>query len=109
MEELKPGQILLWNDFETPDDPNSGIKPFWFLFLGDTGVIQSPLWLFFAKATTQLHYYGFGGSRSTNIVYRFSDYLSYGFTQECLVDFSYPPIEKEVSQYEIKSKVARLS
>ncbi len=103
MEEWKPGLVLLWNAYETPDDLNSVIKPFWFLLLGDTGRIQSPLGLFFAKATTQLHYYAPGGLRSTNIVYRFSDYLSYGFTQECLIDFSYPPIEKEASH--VRNKI----
>ncbi len=107
----KTGQVLKWNSYENPDDPQSPIKPFWFVVLGDTGLIEEPTYLILVKATTQFQYYEEGALRSGNPILRLPGFADYGFDQQCLLDFGAPPkiepeqeVERRIDSKQIEVK-----
>jgi hypothetical protein len=102
MSSLTPGTVLVWNGYEYPDDPKSAIKPFWFVVLGDTGLLDEPIYLLLIKSTTQLHYYESTGSRAKHPVIRLPEFNEYGFDKECLLDFGSIPIEKTLNEVQRK-------
>jgi hypothetical protein len=48
---LKPGTVFKWEKFPYPRI-GTEIKARWFVYLGDTGIIQGPIIAFFHTTTT---------------------------------------------------------
>ncbi len=112
MKELEVGHVILWKDYPFPDDKEQKeLKNFWFIVIGDSGVISEPRNLILVKATTQIHYYTMG-NRSTDIIISLEQsYSTYGFTNPCVVDFSWAPkvhekeyMNKNISENKIEIK-----
>ncbi|WP_061256874.1 hypothetical protein [Leptospira interrogans] len=98
---------MVWNDFPDGHDPKAKPKPFWFVVLGDTGTFgippDAPI---LCKSTTRTLYYEEFEKRGNHIIHEFGDqYKNYGFTAECLLDFTAKPYQYSVSKIEeLKSK-----
>lgn len=54
---FKVGDIFYWQDYPFPDDPNSPIKPRYFIFLGNTPIVISPKYLYLWTTTGRTEKY----------------------------------------------------
>ena len=89
---LEVGDVFVWPEFPDGRDQASDIKPRWFVCLGRTGVMHTPVSIFLSTTTTQLHHYAKGGSRQHRIFLRIRA-GQFGFTDDCVIDFSDAPYD----------------
>ena len=67
--------------------PKSGeVKPRWFIYLGRTSAMSTPIFAFLCTTTTQVSEFAPGGKRGNHDIRRF-DASSKIFEQPCVLDF----------------------
>jgi len=74
-----------WNVF--PDQRAGGIKPRWFIYLGQSSIIIPPIFLYFCTTTTQLQHFNSGGDRSHHTIKRFDVRQFHMFEENCILDY----------------------
>ncbi|WP_032927003.1 hypothetical protein [Leptospira santarosai] len=84
--DLRPGNVIKWIDFEEGRDPNSPLKPFWFLYWGTYG--DDPKYILLHRFTTNFEAYESGGNRSSHKIKKFyRNPHNKFFLEDCLLDF----------------------
>lgn len=95
---MRSGDIFRWNNFPDPKYDTKDIKARWFVYLGDTGKLSSPVISYILTATTNLALIGPGRVKHGHTVCRYHPNNS-PFEQECIVDIdegTYPVEAKKL-------------
>ncbi len=87
---MKPGTVFKWNNFPYPRI-DSEIKPRWFIYLGDTGILSNPIIVHFCTTTTSMDDFKPGGNRVSHNHLKFERKNYPCFDADCLLDFDEPP------------------
>jgi len=87
---LKPGTVFKWNRFPYPRI-GSEIKSRWFIFLGDTGILLTPIIIHFCTTTTSIKDFKPGGNRESHFYLKFETKKYPCFDADCILDFDEPP------------------
>ncbi|MGD9576758.1 MAG: hypothetical protein AB7Y74_00750 [Syntrophorhabdus sp.] len=86
---MRAGTIVRWLNFP---EPNKGgdIKARWFIYLGKSTSLVSPIFYHFSTTTTQIDDFRNGGKRYGHpfLLFRASDTP---FDQDCIIDFMEQP------------------
>lgn len=82
---MRSGDIFRWHNFPYPRYNKEDIKPRWFIYLGDTGKLSSPIHSYILTATTTLTLIEPGEIKHGHTVCRYHPNNS-PFDQECIVD-----------------------
>lgn len=93
---MKPGDVFLWKDFPYPNK-GGDIKPRWFIYLGNAGIFETPIFAYICTTTTQIDDFQKGGKREKHrhFLFRKGDYP---FEEQCILDYDELPyinIKKE--------------
>lgn len=86
---MKPGDILLWKDFPYPQ-MGGKIKPRWFIYLGDSGILSNPIFAYICTTTTQMADFEKGGKREGHRHFCFKK-GEFPFESDCLLDYDESP------------------
>jgi len=84
---MQSGDVFRWNNFPDPKYKAEDIKARWFVYLGDTGKIISPLIVYLITATTNIASMDPGGIKHGHTVCRYHPKSS-PFDQECIIDIN---------------------
>lgn len=87
---MKPGTVFWWNNFPFPKFGDK-IKPRWFICLGDTGLLSSPIFLHICTTTTSTHDFKTGGKRESHRFFSFEKKKFPCFSEDCILDFDEEP------------------
>lgn len=92
---LEVGTLLRWDNFPWPRY-GTGIKPRWFIYLGDTGPFAQVAFVYLATTTTQIEHFQSGGIRAGHSHFKFETRQFTIFDEDCIIDFDDRPypIEK---------------
>jgi hypothetical protein len=82
---VNPGDVFRWINFPHPKY-GGGIKPRWFIYLGDTNPILEPNLVYICTTTTNIQDFQKGGRREFHCHFIFKK-GKHPFDEECLVDF----------------------
>ena len=82
---MEVGAVFIWQSFPFSKFTQIEIKPRWFVYLGKTSIISSPIFVLLATTTTQLHHYERGGERNDHSIAKFRS-GEFGFEQDCVLD-----------------------
>lgn len=91
---MKPGTVFKWNKFPYPKYGGE-IKPRWFIYLGDTGFLSTPIIAHFCTTTTSLDDFKPGGNRASHkhLFLRNAKYPF--FDEDCILDYDEAPYPEE--------------
>jgi len=82
---MQSGDIFRWSNFPDPKYNTDDIKPRWFVYLGDTGKLRTPVIVYLLTATTNLASTEPGGVKHGHSVCRYHPNSS-PFDLECIID-----------------------
>jgi hypothetical protein len=82
---LTIGDVIFWNDFPYPKDGE--IKARWFIYLGRSPALLSPIFAYLCTTTTQLEKFEPGGKRAGHAFRRFDTKNFSIFERNCILDF----------------------
>lgn len=91
------GSVFRWDNFPDVRDTPSKPKPRWFVYLGRSGVLLVPVFLYICTTTGKISEYESGGIRASNLFIKFHT-GEYGFAKDCVLDIDmnfYEDITKE--------------
>ena len=93
---LEIGTVLRWDKFRLKRYVGE-IKPRWFIYIGETGLLSQTSYIYLATTTTQVDHFQAGGSRSGHNKFTFKTQEFHEFEQDCILDYEEEPyaIEKE--------------
>jgi hypothetical protein len=100
---LKPGTVFRWDNFPYPR-LGTQIKARWFVYLGDTGELSSPVIVHVCTTTTSEENFKPGGKREHHRFIRFDSSKS-PFGENCILDFDEPPYHLEKQFLESQSEI----
>ncbi len=83
---LTVGDVIRWDGFKYPRDGD--IKARWFIYLGRSSLLSSPIFSYLCTTTTQLQHFGQGNSRANHVFRRFTCQQHPVFDQDCILDFT---------------------
>ncbi len=86
---MRAGTIIRWNNFPEPRFDKE-IKPRWFIYLGHTSSLESPIFLHLNTTTTRMEDFSRGGRRAghRHCVLKASDTP---FDRDCIIDLHEMP------------------
>lgn len=87
---MKPGTIFKWNNFPFPKI-GTEIKPRWFICLGDTGLLSTPVFVHISTTTTSMDDFKPGGNRQSHRFFSFEKKKFPCFDEDCILDFDERP------------------
>ncbi len=87
---MQAGDVFRWNNFPEPKYNTDDIKPRWFVYLGDTGKLRTPVTFYLLTATTKLASIEPGGTKHGHSVCRYHPNSS-PFDLECIIDVDEGP------------------
>ena len=87
---MKPGTVFKWKNFPYPRIGDE-IKPRWFICLGDTGILLTPILVHFCTTTTSIEDFRLGGNRASHHYLKFERKNHPCFDADCILDFDEPP------------------
>lgn len=93
---LEIGTVLKWDNF--PLRRYGGeLKPRWFIYIGETGLLSQITIIYLATTTTQVDHFQAGGSRSGHNKFTFKTQEFQEFEEDCILDYEERPydIKKE--------------
>lgn len=93
---MQSGDVFLWSNFPFPRYDNV-IKPRWFVYIGDTGILKTPPVAFLLTATTNTASIDPGGIKHGHAVCQYHPHNS-PFAQECILDVDEGPYPVELSK-----------
>lgn len=79
------GDVIRWNNFPYPKFGD--IKPRWFIYLGRTSIVSSPVFTYLCTTTTQKQHFATGGSRVGHAYRKFDKRQFPFFEEDCILDF----------------------
>jgi len=79
------GTILVYDNYPYGED--RVVKPYWFIVMGRTSIIEEPQYYHLFKTTTQRQYYQSGGKRCNHNHKRFDCSTYTCFDDDCYIDF----------------------
>lgn len=91
---MKPGTVFKWNNFPYPKFGGK-IKARWFIYLGDTGLLSSPIIAHLCTTTTTLEDFKPMGKRATHRFFLFTKVKYPFFDQDCILDYDEEPYPEE--------------
>jgi len=102
---LKPGTIFKWKDFPYPQFGGE-IKTRWFICLGDSGPLTSPIIAHICTTTTSISDFEKGGKKFPHRFFRF-DKTKYPFEQNCflVLDYDEPPYSEDLKSLEANQNI----
>jgi len=83
---LKPGTIFKWNRFPYPKYGGE-LKPRWFIYLGDTGLISTPIIAYICTTTTR-------GKKQLHHCLPLPRAKYPYFEEDCILDFDEEPYQE---------------
>jgi len=93
---LQIGTVLKWDNF--PLRRYGGkLKPRWFIYIGETGLLSQITIIYLATTTTKADPFKAGGSRSDHNKFTFRTQEFREFEEDCILDYDEQPyaIEKD--------------
>jgi len=90
---LKPGTVFKWKNFPYPRIGDK-IKPRWFICLGDTGKLLTPILAHFCATTTSIEDFRPGGNRESHHYLKLERKNHLCFDADCILDFDEPPFSE---------------
>lgn len=96
---MKPGTIFKWNNFPYPKI-GGPIKSRWFVYLGNTGILSSPIIVHFCTTTTSIRDFKSGGKRSSHRFLLFEKTRYPCFEEDCILDFDEAPFSEALKALE---------
>jgi hypothetical protein len=87
---LKTGTVFRWKDFPHPKIGNE-IKARWFVCLGNTGILSTPIIIHFCTTTTSIDDFKPGGNRASHHYLKLERKNYPCFDADCLLDFDELP------------------
>jgi hypothetical protein len=82
---LKVGDVIRWDDF--PYARDGAVKARWFIYLGRTSILATPVFAFLCTTTTQHQHFEPGGDRSHHACKRFDIREFPQFERNCILDY----------------------
>ncbi len=108
--QLTVGDVIRWNNFPYPK--NGPIKPRWFVYLGRTSIVSTPVFIYLCTTTTQKQHFLPGGSRSQHARRNLDKRQFPFFEDDCILDFdedlhhvTQDQIEKCIHDIEIRGRL----
>jgi hypothetical protein len=83
---MEAGEVFYWVDFPLQNDGE--LKNRYFLYLGHSSIVDTPIVVNLITTTTQLDYYKQGGRRANNHVFHVDKGKYPFFSMDCLLDLS---------------------
>lgn len=83
---LAIGEVIRWDLYPHPAD-DSEIKPRWFIYLGHSPSLITPVFHYLVTTTTQLSKFEPGGERANHDFRRFDVRQFPMFAKDCILDF----------------------
>ena len=96
---MKPGTVFKWNNFPYPRIGDE-IKSRWFVCLGNTGLLSTPIIVHFCTTTTSIRDFKSGGKRSSHRFLLFEKTRYPCFEENCILDFDEPPFSEPLGTLE---------
>jgi hypothetical protein len=93
---LKPGTVFRWNKFPFPKYGGE-TKARWFIYLGDSGLLSTPILAHICTTTTSLADFGPGGNRLNHRFLLIKKTQHPFFDEDCILDFDEEPYSREKS------------
>jgi hypothetical protein len=87
---LKPGTVFKWNRFPYPKYGGE-IKARWFIYLGDTGLLLTPIIAHLCTTTTSLEDFEPGGKRASHRSFLIKKTRYPFFDEDCILDYDEEP------------------
>jgi len=91
---LEIGTVLKWDNFPLARY-GGALKPRWFIYLGETGLLSQITIIYLTTTTTQADHFQAGGSRSGHSKFIFKTQEFKEFEEDCILDFEDRPYEIE--------------
>ena len=82
---LTVGDVIRWDRFPYPK--SGEIKARWFIYLGRTSLLATPVFAYLCTTTTQTAEFAPGQARGNHACRRFEARLFPAFAQDCILDF----------------------
>lgn len=82
---LTVGDVIRWDNFPYPKAGD--VKARWFIYLGRTSVLQSPVFAYLCTTTTQIDKFAAGGERANHAYRKFDSKQFSIFETDCILDF----------------------
>jgi hypothetical protein len=82
---LTVGEVIRWDNF--PYRKDGPIKPRWFIYLGRTSILTTPIFAYLCTTTTQNEHFNPGGSRANHAIKKFDVKQFPMFEQDCILDY----------------------
>jgi hypothetical protein len=101
---LKPGTVFRWTDFPYPRIGDE-IKARWFICLGDTGILLTPIIVHLCTTTTSIDDFKPGGNRESHHYLKFERKNHPCFDADCILDFDEPPFPEPQSSLETNKNI----
>jgi hypothetical protein len=103
---LKIGDVIWWHNF--PYQKAGNTKPRWFIYLGRSSLITSPVFLYLCTTTTQLQHFESSGNRSNHACKRFNVNQFPIFQQDCILDYDedvYTLLEEKLIEFKANIEI----
>ena len=101
---MKPGTVFKWKNFPYPRIGNE-IKPRWFICLGDTGILLTPIIIHFCTTTTSIDDFKPGRNRESHHYLKFETKNYPCFDTDCILDLDEPPFTELRESLEINKGI----
>ena len=79
------GDVIRWDNYPYPK--SGDIKARWFIYLGRTSIVSTPVFAYLCTTTTQTAEFAPGQARGNHACRRFEARLFPAFEQDCILDF----------------------
>lgn len=91
---MKPGTVFRWREFAFPKYGGE-LKARWFIYLGDTGPLSSPVIAYICTTTTSLDDFKPGEKRASHrcLLLKKTNYPF--FDEDCILDYDEEPYQVE--------------
>jgi hypothetical protein len=97
---FESGTVFKWNQFPEPRYDKGNIKARWFIYLGDSGILSTPILAYICTTTTQKkRTLQIKGINYSHQLIEFKPTNS-PFEEECVLDCDEPPYSKDKKIFE---------
>lgn len=104
MNKFEIGSVFRWDNFPSPRVGPPGIKPRWFIYLGQSDIFSQVVFAHFCTTTTQTQHFAPGGSRQNHDKIKFAKGSS-PFDEDCFLDCDEPPYTDSLQKLENEENI----
>ena len=101
---MKPGTVFRWKNFPYPRIGDE-IKARWFICLGNTGILLTPIIIHFCTTTTSTDDFKPGGNRASHHYLKFEKKNYPCFDEDCVLDFDELPFTESQDSLEANKDI----